>query len=51
MRPSPPLLSESTTTASIRGTVIIVLVTIKAKVQGPDKAPPKQLELHVVEGN
>ena len=28
-----------------------MLGTIKAKVQGADKAPPRQLELHVVEGN
>ena len=28
-----------------------MLGTVKAKVQGADRASPKQLELHVVEGN
>ena len=33
------------------GRVIKVLGTIKTKVQEADKAPPKQLELHVVDAN
>ena len=52
MGPASPLLRESTTILRAHeGRVVIVLGTIKAKVQGTDKAPHKQLKLHVVEGN
>ena len=50
--PSSPLLRESTTILrAYGGRVIKVLGTLKAKVQRADRAPPKQLELYVVEGN
>ena len=50
--PSPPLLRESTTMLrAYGGRVIKVLETLKAKIQEVDRAPPKQLQLYVVEGN
>ena len=50
--PSLPLLRDSTTILrAFGGRVIKLLGTIKAKVQGADKATPKKLELNVVEGN
>ena len=50
--PSPPLLRESTTILrAYGGRIIKVLGTLKAKVQGVDRAPSKQLELYVVKGN
>ena len=50
--PSLPLLRESTTILrAYWGRVIKELGTPKAKVQGADRAPPKELELYVVEGN